>query len=272
MRKIFRRGRPLFLTLASVVLSTGTARAEGAGGSAPVTDDSGFAVLSNATNVTHWGLGVGVGIQQAPYKGYGSKYTPIPLFYFEDKWIHAFGTTIDLKIGQWNSVVFSLRGKYEIGDGYKGSDAPILNGMETRAGAFWVGPALAWHTAFGTLSGDFLSGGNKGQKANLDFGKSFDYGSLSIEPHIGAQWFSNKYVDYYYGVRESEVRAGRPAYSGESTIDESVGAKFDYRVTPHQLVTVDLGVTHLGSGITDSPLIGKRFTPTARIGYLYQFN
>lgn len=83
--------------------------ADGAGAQPPDADDSGFTVLSNATNVTHWGLGAGFGYQQAPYKNYGSKFDPIPLFFFDDKWIHAIGTTIDFKVGTWHNVSFTSR-------------------------------------------------------------------------------------------------------------------------------------------------------------------
>jgi MipA family protein len=272
VKKTFRREHRLLLVVASVVAHSGAAWADGVSAEPPGVDDSGFTVLNNATNVTHWGLGVGAGIEQAPYKGYGTKFTPIPLVLFDDKWVHLLGTTLDLKVGKWAGVSFALRGKFAIGDGYKQSDAPILNGMENRNGAFWYGPALAWNTAFGTLSGDFLAGGNKGETASLDFSKSFDYGSFSFAPHVGAEWLSNKYVDYYYGVRQSEVRAGRPAYTGKSTYDMSIGTRVDYKFTRHQRVILDVGVSHLGSGITNSPLVGKRYIPQARIGYLYQFN
>ena len=262
----------MLLTVASVMLHSGAVwAADGLTKDPSDTDDAGFTILSNATNVTHWGLGAGVGLEESPYKGYGSKVSPIPLIYFDDKWIHALGTTLDLKIGKWSSVLFTLRGQYALGDGYRGSDAPILNGMQNRNGAFWFGPALAWHTGYGTLSGDFLTGGNKGQKASIEFAKALEYGSFSVEPHVGAEWLSSKYVDYYYGVRSSEVRAGRPAYTGKAAYNVSLGTKVDYRFTPHQLVFFDVGVTHLSSGITDSPLVGKRFVPEVRLGYLYQF-
>jgi MipA family protein len=272
VKKTFRREHRLLLAVASVWLYSGAAWAEGVSAEPPGADDSGFTILSNATNVTHWGLGVGAGIEQAPYKGYGTKFTPIPLILFDDKWVHLLGTTVDLKIGNWSNVSFALRGKFALGDGYKQSDAPILNGMQDRNGAFWYGPALAWRTGFGTLSGDYLLGGNKGQQASIAFGKSFEFGKLSVEPHVGAEWLSSKYVNYYYGVRSSEARAGRAAYTGKSTYDTSVGTRIDYKFTRHQIVILDVGVSHLGSGITNSPLVGKRFIPQARLGYLYQFN
>lgn len=271
MRKLVLRDPGLLLVITSVLIHCAAARAEGIVTDLSDSDDTGFTVLNNATNVTHWGLGVGTGYREQPYKNDGSKFSPIPLFYFDDKWVHAAGTTLDLKIGKWSSVMFSLRGQYAIGDGYKGSDAPSLSGMQTRRGAFWYGPALSWHTAYGSLSGEFLSGGNKGQKANVEFGKAFEFNNISIEPHVGVEWLSRDYVDYYYGVRPEEVRPGRDQYSGKATYNVTIGTKFDYQITPHQLVTVDLGVVHLGSGITDSPIIGKRFIPEARLGYLYQF-
>ncbi|APA84893.1 MipA/OmpV family protein [Paraburkholderia sprentiae WSM5005] len=272
MNKRLRRRHHLLLAVASVALYSGSVRADDDGAESRNPDDSGLTVLSNATNVTHWGLGVAAGIEAAPYKGYGTKYTPIPLLFFDNKWVHAFGTSADLKLGSWAGVSVALRGHFAIGDGYKGSDAPILNGMQDRNGAFWYGPALAWHTAFGTLSGDFLEGGNKGQRAAIDFGKVFDYGRFSIEPHAGVEWLSSKYVDYYYGVRQSEARAGRPAYTGKSTYDMSLGTRVDYHFTRHQGVIFDVGISHPGGGITDSPLVGKRYIPEVKIGYLYQFN
>lgn len=253
-------------------LSAGTAKAE-SGDIVPVdAGDSGFTVLSNATNVTRWGLGAGVGVAQSPYKGYGTKVEPLPLVYFDDKWVHVFGTTIDVKVGSWSGVSVALRGKFAISDGYKQSDAPILNGMQDRNGsAFWYGPALAWRTAFGTLSAEYLLGGNKGQRASLDYRKSFDFGKISLTPHAGMDWLSAKYVDYYYGVLPFEASADRPAYTGKATWNASLGASVSYKLTEHQSVLLDAGVSHLGSGITDSPLVGKRFIPEVKAGYVYQF-
>ncbi|OAJ57337.1 hypothetical protein A6V36_31445 [Paraburkholderia ginsengiterrae] len=272
MKKTSRRGSPLLLAIVSVLLHSGSVRADSGSEDSAEANDSGFTVLSNATNVTHWGLGVGAGVEASPYKSGKTKFSPIPLVSLDNKWVHAFGTTVDLKIGKWDNVSVALRGSFAIGDGYKNNDASILNGMENRNGAFWYGPALAWKTAFGTLEGDYLLGGNKGERAKIDFSKSFDYGNFSFEPHAGVEWLSAKYVNYYYGVRSSEVRAGRPEYTGKAAYDVSVGTRVDYKFTRHQIVILDLGVSHATSGITNSPIVGRSYIPGARIGYLYQFN
>lgn len=261
----------IFLTTILFEATSAVAWAAGAVADPPQDDDSGFTVLSNSTDVTHWGLGGGVSIGESPYRGYGARVLPFPLAWFDDKWIHVMGTTVDLKIGNWYGVSVTLRGQFDFIDGYKQSDAPILNGMENRNGAFWYGPALAWHSAFGTLSADYLLGENKGERAGLDYEKSFDVGSFSITPHVGVEWLSGKYVSYYYGVRPSEARPGRAAYTGSATWNTSLGTRVDYNLTRHQRLLLDVGVSHLGSDITDSPLVGKRFVPTVRVGYSYQF-
>ncbi|XBS69043.1 MipA/OmpV family protein [Acerihabitans sp. KWT182] len=264
-----RRSR-LPLLAASLMLYSGALWADG--GKAPEDGgDGGFTLSSDVADVTHWGLGAGLAYHQSPYRGYGADFSPLPLLYFEDKWVRFLGTTLDAKVGKWDDVAITLRGTYAFGDGYTGSDAPILNGMEKRNAAFWFGPAVAWTTGFGTLSAEFLTSDDKGQKAGLDFGKSFVFNKFSIEPYIGAHWLSDKYVDYYYGVMSSEARPGRDQYSGQSTYQLSAGARFGYRFTAHQSLSLDMGVTRLGSGITDSPLVDKTTLPMARFGYLYTF-
>ncbi|AMV48490.1 MipA/OmpV family protein [Paraburkholderia caribensis] len=271
MRKATFRKHPLLLAVTSTLLTSGAAWADGVSADPPEVADSGFTLLSNATNVTHWGLGAAVGIESSPYRGDGSRVAPIPLISLDNKWVHAFGTTVDAKVARWSDVTVTLRGKFDVFGGYKASDAPILNGMDDRNGAFWYGPAIAWKTAFGTLSADFLLGGNKGQVANLGYRKTFVLGQWSIEPHAGIDWQSSKYVDYYYGVRPSEVEAGRPEYSGKAAYNTSIGTQVDYHLTHHQIISFDLDVTRLSAGITDSPIVGRRYIPGVKVGYLYQF-
>jgi len=268
---LHRRELPLLIAITSFSLHSGMVWADDLTAAPPDVEDSGFSILSHATNVTHWGLGGGVGLEASPYKKDGIKVSPFPLIFFDNKYIHVLGDALDIKIGRWYGFSAALRLQYGIGDGYKGSDASVLNGMANRNGAFWIGPSLKWSTSLGDLSGDYLVDGSKGQKAKIAFGKELDFGRFSVEPHIGAEYFSSKYVNYYDGVRPEEVQAGRPAYTGKATYTESIGAKFDYHVTSHQTLIVDAGVSHLGSGITDSPIVGKKYIPEVKLGYLYAF-
>ncbi len=235
------------------------------------TKDSGFTWLSDVPNVTTWGLGGGVSYGKSPYKGYGSDVNPIPLVYFDDKWVNLYGNDLDLKLGHWDNVSVALRANYALGEGYDASDADILDGMQKRRGGLWAGPSIAWQTDFGTLSANYLLAGNKGQRALLGFTKQFVDGDVTFSPYARVAWLNSQYVDYYYGVRDSEARPGRQAYEGESTYNVTAGLRIGYTLTPHQRLHLDANVTHLGSGITDSPLVGRSSVPKISLGYLYQF-
>ncbi|WP_410013502.1 MipA/OmpV family protein [Sodalis sp. RH24] len=257
--------------VASVAFFSGAACAAGTAPATAENDATGFSFWSDAPNVTHWGLGIGVGYEQSPYKGDDASVSPLPLIYFDNKWIHLFGNKLDVKIGRWDNVSVTLRGEYALGDGYKESDAPILDGMQKRKGGFWVGPAMAWDSGYGTFGANVLTAGNKGLKAGIDYHRAFEYGDVTLVPHAGIDWYNSRYVDYYYGVENDEARAGRDAYAGKATYNFSAGVRFDYQLTPHQSLSLDAGVSHLGGGITDSPLVDRTVIPEARFGYLYRF-
>ncbi|HEY0296459.1 MAG TPA: MipA/OmpV family protein [Bordetella sp.] len=220
---------------------------------------------------THWGLGAGAGYREVPFNGGGARFGALPYFFFDNSWLHAEGTTLDLKLGSTHGLDFTLRGKYALEDRRTDSLAASLNGMDQRHGAFQIGPTVRWHSDLGIASAAFLVAGDKGQQLVLDYTKPFQYGAWTLSPYVGVRWLSDSYVDYYYGVRSSEARPGRPAYDGNSTYELSLGSRFRYQFTPHQSVMFDLGVARLGSGITDSPIVGRQYVPRASIGYLYQF-
>ncbi|MCU5771637.1 MipA/OmpV family protein [Erwiniaceae bacterium BAC15a-03b] len=232
---------------------------------------SGFTLFSDQPNINHWGLGIGAKYEQSPYSDYGSEFSPLPLIYVENNWLRLFGNNLDVKAGQWDNLKFALHSEYAFGDGYKGSDATVLNDMQKRSGGFWVGPSVTWDTEIVTLYADYLFAGNKGQKAKLGAIRKFDYGDITIAPYADVAWLNDKYVDYYYGVRPAEARPGRDAYDGKSTYAFSAGLNVSYALTAHQSLSLDASVTRFGSGIDDSPLVDKTTIPQVTVGYLYHF-
>jgi outer membrane protein len=268
-----RRFLPLLATLSYLCgLPHAQAQALAPAQSAPSADSLPATTLDNTdlVNTTRWGLGAGVGIERSPYVGVGTRFSPLPLVLFDDKWIHFFGETLDIKAPQFYGVTASLRTRFSIGDVYKGSDSPALNGMATRTGAVWVGPALSWHNPYLDVSGEFLFS-SKGQQGKVVLDKGFKLGQVRIAPHIGVEYLSSKDVNYYYGVLPNEVTATRAAYNGRATYNFVAGTEFDWSLTPHQTIRADLGLTRYGSGITSSPLVDKKVSPEMKIGYLYTF-
>jgi outer membrane protein len=222
---------------------------------------------------TTWALGAAAGIEQSPYRGYGNKTRALPWVMYNGSRFRFVGTTADLKLGALGPVSFDLRAKYA-DDGYEGSDAPVLNGMEKRKGGFWAGAHAMWRNPYADLSLEWLtdaSGNSSGQTVKLLAEHRFKTGRFTFVPYLGANWMSSNYVDYYFGVRQNEVTAQRAAYHGGSTTNLMGGLRTDYSLTQNQSLFLDLRVTHFGSGITDSPLVDRSSAAAVRAGYLYRF-
>jgi outer membrane protein len=230
-------------------------------------------VVAPAPDATHWGLGLGAGSSGARYRGEGYQTSAIPLILYDSTWLHAFGSTLDLKLPSYEALHFALRAKYALGDGYRASDSAYLYGMDERKGSLMLGGAASWKTPLATFSIEWLKAVNNshGQQAQFTVEHPFRYGRLEIVPHLGAQWSDSSYVDYYYGVTAPEATAARPAYRAGASTDVSAGLRLTYALKVNQMLLLDVADTRRGKGVTDSPLSDRSSVPSLKLGYLYQF-
>lgn len=226
-----------------------------------------------------WSLGIGASSKQAPYTGIDRENQALPLLRFENRYVEVFGPRIGVKlpglqISETQKLNFSLVGKYD-GSGYEADDAPILNGMKKRRGGFWAGAKAEWDTGLFELGAEWLgdaSGNSKGQRFSLGLEKTWRFGhQFMLTPRLGAHWHDKKYVDYYYGVRDSEVRADRPAYQGKSGVNAELGVRGIYMFDQRHSLMMDVEVTRLASSIKDSPLVDRSTENRVFLGYLYRF-
>jgi outer membrane scaffolding protein for murein synthesis (MipA/OmpV family) len=160
------------------------------------------------------------------------------------------------------------------GDGYEADDSPFLNGMDKRKSGLWLGGAAIWRNDIANLSAELLadgSGNSKGSRFKVQVDRRFAAGAFGFTPRLAAHWVDSKYVDYYYGVKDSEAQSGRPAYVGKSSANMEVGLRVDYAVAPKQTVFLDVSATSFGSGIKNSPLVSRSSQSGVRLGYVYRF-
>lgn len=219
---------------------------------------------------SRWGLGAGIAALGLPYKGFGTRVSPVPFAFYDSRWISFTGAALDLKGWQEDGFTFSLRTKFSLFDGYSHSDATIFHGMADRNGALWYGPHIAWHYGQFRISSEYLFS-SRGQQGALSFERGFHYGRWRIAPHLQFDYMNRKYVDYYYGVRSNEATLTRPVYAGKSTANVTAGVSATRRLDARQAIRGDVGVTRFGTGITDSPLVGKKTAPSLMLGYIYRF-
>jgi MipA family protein len=225
---------------------------------------------------THWGLGLAIGAERSPYAGVKNRSFVFPLISYENRWVRLFGNQLDLKLPAAGAFEFALRATYSFDEGYKASDSPTLAGLAERKGGLRLGPVGIWRSPVAELSLEWLADASRHSKGQtLKFGAEHAYslgGHLSLTPHIAAVWRDRKEVDYFFGVRPDEATVARRAYAGGATTSLEAGLRFSHagRDSPH-LLFVDLTATRWGSGITGSPLVGRKNSPAVRVGYVYRF-
>jgi outer membrane scaffolding protein for murein synthesis (MipA/OmpV family) len=197
-----------------------------------------------------------------------------PVLSYENDYVRLAGTAIDLKLGSVESLNFAFRTKFALGDGYQPGDAPILNGMATRRGSLWAGPAVVWTADFSKISLEVLADAlrkSKSIEGKLGIERNLRAGPVVFTPHAAADFFDKKYVDYYYGVTTGQATSNRPAYEGRSTVNFEAGLRTAYMFDRTNSMFLDFNATALGKGITDSPLVDKKLAPSVVVGNMYRF-
>lgn len=226
-----------------------------------------------------WGLGLGIASKQKPYIGVDRENKAIPLIQFENRRVRVFGPGLEVKlpglrISDTQKLNVGIVGRYD-SSGYEADDSPMLAGMRERKGGLWVGAKAKWESRMANVTAELVgdaSSNSKGKLFSLGVDRTWRIGQdVMLTPRLVAKWQDSKYVDYYFGVRNSEARAGRAAYRGESGMNAEVGLRGVYRFDQHHSVMLDAGMSRLSSGIKDSPLVDRSSENSFFAGYVYRF-
>jgi MipA family protein len=226
-----------------------------------------------------WGLGIGVTSGQEAYFDIKRKTKVLPVLQFENKYVRIFGLGGEIKLPSLEltssqRMNFGIVGQYD-GSGYEAGDAPILAGMAERKGVFWAGARATWKNDVADLSAERVSdvsGNSKGKRVTLGLEKTWRTGAnMMVTPRVAGTWYDKKYVDYYYGVRINEARAGRRAFRGEASVNVQIEVRAMYIFDNSHSLIFDVSATSLGKGIKNSPLVNKTSENRVAVGYLYRF-
>ncbi|WP_341679294.1 MipA/OmpV family protein [Niveibacterium sp. SC-1] len=227
-----------------------------------------------------WGLGIGVGSKQKPYKGIGRDNEVLPLIEYENAYVHVLGPMLEVKIpsialGDTQKLNLGLVARYAIFGGYEADDAPILNGMAERKDGVWAGAKAEWENSLGTVYGEWLfdmSRYSKGQKASLGLERTWHFGhSFMLTPRVTATWQDGKYNNYYFGVADSEATPGRQAYEAGSGVNAEIGLRAIYMIDRHHSFLMDAWGATQSSAVKDSPLVDRRAESRFVFAYVYRF-
>ncbi|MCH8502620.1 MAG: MipA/OmpV family protein [Aliidiomarina sp.] len=93
-----------------------------------------------------------------------------------------------------------------------------------------------------------------------------------LSPEIGFNYFSQNYVDYYYGVSaEESMRSGLAAYRPSSAINPVIGLSGYRYFTPRLSGVASYSLARNDSEISRSPMVKGRSTRALFFGFSYRF-
>ena len=220
-----------------------------------------------------WGVGVGVAAHQPSQQGTDIEIDggPFP-FYEGDRLNLSFGSISYRLVGteRWQ---LALEGQARF-DGFDPDKSAALAGMEKRNPAIDGGVSLstggAWGVAQLRLLAD-VTGTHKGYEIAASYQIPYESGRWTFVPSVEVKWRNADLVDYYYGVRESEANATRPAYSASSATNVSVGLTAAYKLTQNWQLIGGTEYQRLDDSIKASPIIEKNHEASVFSALIYRF-
>lgn len=217
-------------------------------------------------------IGAGVGIQNNIYKDTDSNVLPIPSINYENEYMYL--KTLEAGGFLFKNDIFTIsvgiRGRIDGYDDAKG----YMQGMKDRKYTIDGGIKLEAKTDIGNfeLSGYHdLLGRYKGYNAEVSYSYPLYFQDFGVIPYIAAEYLSNDYVEYYFGVKESEVKANRPYYKGSSTINYKTGVMLYYSINESWSVHSGVDFTFFGDDIKESPIVKEDYRIRAGMGVSYKF-
>lgn len=232
--------------------------------------------FSASTGSRPFTAGLGVLYQDKPYRDYDSdeKSSLVPVIMYEGENFFVRGGSLGWKFIDSNGLELAAVGEY-LADGYESSDSDYLRGMDDRDPSFGVGGHIVWNPealGFKFTAVTDAADNSDGHQVRGEIFYKHRAGDWMLRPSAGIVWQSEDYNDYYYGVKTSEARFGRPAYSANDDFNYRLGAVAVYqqKTSPWMFLA---GVRYdiFGDEIDDSPIVEDDNQLSAVVGVAYTF-
>jgi outer membrane protein len=221
--------------------------------------------------VTTFHVGGGAFVQTTPYAGVDARVYPAPVVAYEGERLYVRSAIVGYRLISENGLMIGPQVEPRV-DGFSADDSPFLHGMRDRNWSVDGGVNLEAATPVGLLGASIITdllGRHRGQEVEFRYLIMFPALGFHFIPSGGMRWKSDNLVDYYYGVRPSEARPGRPAYEGKQAFDPFLRLVVRRSLTKHWSLFSDARYEWLASEITNSPIVDKDYQLSVTVGALY---
>lgn len=201
--------------------------------------------------------GFGLSVSQEIYKGYNTRTIPLPLIGYRGENLTVFGPFISYKVQDFDHVKVSIKLLPRF-QGFDEGDSDVFIGMQERKHSIDIGVGVNyenndWKLGLTSMFDSLNRSG--GYELKTDVGRVYRLGPVFIEPSLSLSYLDSHHVDYYYGVRESEITAQRGAYKGNSALNKTIGLSIATPLFFSGFTRMSIDYTHFDSKIAQSPLV-----------------
>jgi outer membrane protein len=203
--------------------------------------------------------GGAIGIRNEIYVGYGQRVVHLPVLGYRGEKLRIFGPFVNYEAYRYGAfgldVILSPRF-----NGFAESDSGIFAGMDERESSLDLALGVNWQrddwkvqlsTRYDVLDR------NNGREIRASLSRAYRFGWVFVEPSFGFSYLDKRYVDYYYGVSESEVASFRPAYRGDSALNSKLGVNVSTPAFFNGFTRIGLENAWYDSAISNSPLTAE---------------
>ncbi len=242
--------------------------------------------ISLLTSTVHadWGVGLHIDNEAMNYKNEDNDVNLSALFNIQYQ-----GEKFNLNPDAMSYKVFNAD-KYTVeliaasrNRGFRAKDNATLKGMAERHPSLDLGGRVIIDTG-GTI-GKIVVDVSKDIHSSKGIDAGIKVGGIPVHaPHWtgekqmtvaavgGLRYQSDKVVDYYYGVKNSEATSNRRTYKGKSAVTPFIGLEAQANISPHVTINGDLGLSKVATSIKNSSITDNDdYHVSAKVEFTYWF-
>jgi len=221
------------------------------------------------------GLGLAMRFENSPYRGAGMRNDLLPIYVYEGRRVFLDTHRIGMKLNESPESRLDVFLAYRF-EGFPYDQLPAsLTGMADRDPGVDLGLGYQYRRPWGTLFGELLhdaAGESHGTEARVGYRFDWTVGRLRLQPQVALAARDANLNNFYYGVRPSEVAAGRPAYQPGSGTNVELGLSAVYRLSERWRVIGGIAARRWSSGVRASPIVEDRTQLSGLLGVAYDFS
>jgi MipA family protein len=222
-------------------------------------------------------MGLGLYVQTQPYIDVSTMILPTPVIFFDNSLLYIRWTRYGVYFlgnkGKDISWGFSLTAQPRT-YGYAAEGSKTLTGMDKRESSIEGGLAFSasYKTTYMEITAltDVLSR-NDSLVVEATLGDEYKVNKFSFYPSVGISYLSKSFVNYYYGVKNSEETPTRLAYNPTAGIQLTAQSYINYEITDSLDTLVNINARMLPKSAYDSPIVNEQFIYSGLVSLIYTF-